>query len=180
MKFDWLSVEYRLNKNLYTQWVKNEQFSQSWGDIIASAPLRACYRRFLRKDSNHHLLQFWQDVQNFRILTDYARSVDACRLYKKYIGADKPFELPLTPALVVQLDKRLERCQGPTDELAEPVLRSVFNEAQAHIQETLIKHVAPFMASRNFKDVSLYLFLSLCVLICVLCSVARVREWSRT
>ncbi len=155
IKFDWLAVEFRLNKNLYRQWVKNEQFAQSWGDIIASAPLRECYSNYLGQEANGHLLQFWQDVQNFRILTDYARTVDACRLYRKYIGKDKPFSVPLGAGARAELREALgERCRAKTDELADPIPASVFDKAQARVQEQLVRHVAPFMASTDFTNVS--------------------------
>ena len=99
-KFDWLAVEFRAKPELYRTWVRNEQFGVALDDILAIGTLRQCFRRFLSKRASQEVLDFFQDVQNYRGLPASSRALDACRIFDLYAAANTPSPVELPRATV--------------------------------------------------------------------------------
>ena len=144
--FSWLGVEYRSHPRSYDRWIRHEQYGLALEDVLANAPLRHCFRRFL---GDGNMIDFWQDVQNFRALAASVRTHEFCRMYEHYVR-----DLDLSGRVKSELKERSHlHCSGGLDPLeGRPIHRHVLDMAQYEARHYLRRYLHDFMQSGDFRS----------------------------
>ncbi len=108
----------------------------------------------MKTNSADEVLDFWQDTQNYRSLTDAERSRDGCRVFRTFVAenAASPVKLAVeTKAALVEAFESV--CASELDELADPAEPTIFDQANVEAKEILTQHVVSFMSEDSFKQV---------------------------